>query len=127
MARSWRKTIAIPMEGGIAANAMATSVDSTGKSAASAVMTATIVAEIEMAGDAIAMNVVTGTAIEAEIGTGIGTIAATATGTIFARGGIASRLMTATGTAGIRSIWRVSARDHRNFAKIASTGLGAKK
>jgi hypothetical protein len=71
--------IAIPMEGGIAATAMATSVDSTGKSAAM------------------------GTAIEAEIGTGIGTVDATATGTIFAHSGIASPLMTATGTAGIRA------------------------
>ena len=84
--------IAIPMEDGIAATAMAMSVDSTGKSAASAVTMATIVAGIETAGDATGMNVITGTAIGVEIGTeiGSGTTMAIVTDTSIALAGIAS-------------------------------------
>ena len=91
------------MEGGIVATAMATSVDSTGKSAASAVTMATIVAGIEMAGDGIAMNEAMGTAIGAEIvtETGTGDAMAIEIGTSFALGGIASWTMKATVIVGI--------------------------
>lgn len=88
------------MEGGIAATAMAMSVDLTGKSAENVATMAMIGAGIETAGDATATNAATGTAIGVEIGTGIGTIDATAPGTIFVRGGTASRTMKVTDIAG---------------------------